>query len=186
MNVFVSTSGYQSLTLSRSHQQSLPYHNPRQTICPSPTHAASSAMPYECSLIVVPGYRSPYRRLVSIVSGYLCPCHDRTLSVVLPGGTLTGTSTYSSTYPLVQDSPSVGSLDTQGSVSRLYIRKRRALSVPYLLTAFHGPIHGVVARLVRLATAFHKLERLWHPIPSQRWPISAGLASARGGRRRLG
>ena len=46
---------------------SLSYHNPRQLIFSSPpTHAASSAMPYERSLTVVLGYR----RLVFIVSGY--------------------------------------------------------------------------------------------------------------------
>jgi hypothetical protein len=55
-------------------------------------------------------------RLVSIVSGYLCPGHTGTLSVVLlkyAGKHAHEKSTCSSTYPLIQDSTSVCSLDTQ-------------------------------------------------------------------------
>ena len=70
------------------------------------------------------------------------------------GRTLTRTSTCSSTSSLVQDSPFVGSLDTQGSLSRLYSRKRCALSVTYLLTAFHDPIDAVAAHLVHLAKLY--------------------------------
>ncbi|KIJ91586.1 hypothetical protein K443DRAFT_477767 [Laccaria amethystina LaAM-08-1] len=50
----------------------------------------------------------------------------------------------------------------------------------HLFAAFHDTIDGVAARLVRLAKAFNRSERLFHPLPPRRGPISAELASARG------
>jgi hypothetical protein len=60
------------------------------------------------------------------------------------------------------------------------LTEKGTLSVPYLLTASHDPHDGVAPRLAHLAKPFHEFERLLHPIPPQRWPTSAELASARG------
>ena len=80
---------------------------------PTSTHLSFSSNPccltrdpYECNLTVVLGSGSPYRGLVSIISGYLCPGHTHTLSVVLlkDAGTHAHKNVDSpSTYPVVQE-----------------------------------------------------------------------------------
>lgn len=118
---------------TQSHLSSLSYYNPRNPISPS---SPPNTLPHprsptsQRSLTVVLGSCSPYCQLVSIVSGYLRPGHSGVFS----------------THPLIQDSTSVCSLDTN---------------------VFHHLIDGVAARFVHLVKAFNKSERPFHPITLQ-------------------
>ena len=109
-------------------------------------------MPYQRNLTVILGSRSPYCRLLSIV---LCSGHTHILFVYLKGAGMHAHKNVDpiSAYSLIQYLTSACSLNTQGRFPLLYSRKRCALSVPYLLTAFHDPI-GVAARVVHLTKAF--------------------------------
>ena len=88
----------------------------------------------------------------SIVPRHLYLGHTSTLEVVFlkeAGIHAHKKSTCSSTYSLIQDSTSVCSTNTQGSFSHLDPRKGVHFLLPYLLTALHDPITGIVTRLVR-------------------------------------
>ena len=144
-----------TLEFSRYHLSSLSYHNPRQ---PSPFSSHPRRLICDAlrarsnsrfwTMITVPLTRS-------IVPRHLYLGHTSTLLVVFrkeAGIHAHKKSTCSSTYPLIQDSTSVCSYNTQGSFSQLNPQKGVHFLLPCLLTALHEPIANIVTRLVRLFT----------------------------------
>ena len=98
--------------LSRPYLSCLSYHNACQPIYSSPTHAVSSAVPYERNLTVV---TTCFHRLwVSLPWSYGIPTSCQSFFSTTPGRTPTRTSTLS-TYFVIQELTSICSPETQAS-----------------------------------------------------------------------
>ena len=166
-DIYVLMDGCWSLKLSRSHPSNLSYQNSLQPISPSPpTHAASSVMPYECSLTVVLRLWSFYCSLISIISRDLCLSNTSTFPVVFLKDTGMDTHKKVYTHTQIQNLTSACSLHTDGSPTYSCSPWNGVqFLLPYLPTTFHDSTNGVASRLINLVKAFHEFEQPFLSIP---------------------
>ena len=150
---------------------SLSYHNPCQPICSSPTHAASSAMPYERSrtVILITVSSTRFYRL-----GYLC--HILSAVFLKDAGTYTHKNV-DTLYIPGDPEADVGILsrNARNLLPPTAMAKGAHFPLPHLWTAFRDAIYDVAAQVFYSWSWLKVLVRL---IPYM-WTALGGWVSSR-------